>query len=559
MLFRFTVLLLAAMAIGSAHAHNGHTISADSVQGITVDGDLSDWPADMKSHFISNPVYMNSDTPINEGFSGSYRVGYDSRENAIFVAVEVEDDEIVLDNIGNEDWNSRDGCELFFCFEHSEKKVSPVQFVYRGRPYAVFQNLVDDSLTDAVKVARASDDNRILYEWRVDVESLAGNDMVLSEGAVIGFDVAYLDRDSDNVYAFYSSSPGSRKHLESNQLADLVVGQSDSETVQLAGRAMWKSAHAGSPNVLRFNVVGNNAMFIQIPIMANGQFMASVPKGQYAITAASLGAHKVVSEPRELDVRGDTLLKEPITFDVSQQKEKQVVLFDIAHGQKALPRLQALGEEVNFTVRNSKQAISDEALEGVDLLCLIGPTTQFAKEESAAIVDFVQDGGSLLLVVDESRRTPLEETRANEMLAPFGLKITGDTEYLHNCGGIAKAGQIHKQDLEIPYSGGRAVEGGTPFAFQLNKEGEPSQPFAAYVEVSGGGRVIAMGEAMAAIFLGTPDGERLTGTPRNYLETQYWGKDSERFNADIFAWLTQDHSSSETGRFHNTTSISNRR
>ena len=81
------------------------------------------------------------------------------------------------------------------------------------------------------------------------------------------------------------------------------------------------------------------------------------------------------------------------------------------------------------------------------------------------------------------------------------------------------------------------MEGGAPFGFQLDHDGNPSHPFATAKEVTGGGKVIVLSEAMAAIFLGTPDGERLSGTPRNYAETTYWGKDSERFNNDIMTWL----------------------
>ncbi len=50
-----------------------------------------------------------------------------------------------------------------------------------------------------------------------------------------------------------------------------------------------------------------------------------------------------------------------------------------------------------------------------------------------------------------------------------------------------------------------------------------------------GGKVIAMGDGMAALFLGRPDGVRLQGkTP---ADTLYWGKDARDFMTDAFAWL----------------------
>ena len=66
--------------------------------------------------------------------------------------------------------------------------------------------------------------------------ALSGGKLDLAEGAVVGFDVSYLDRDTADVYAFYSSSSGVHKHLHSHQLGDLVVPQKDgSKLVQLAG------------------------------------------------------------------------------------------------------------------------------------------------------------------------------------------------------------------------------------------------------------------------------------------------------------------------------------
>jgi hypothetical protein len=41
---------------------------------------------------------------------------------------------------------------------------------------------------------------------------------------------------------------------------------------------------------------------------------------------------------------------------------------------------------------------------------------------------------------------------------------------------------------------GRAVEGGTPFAFQLDKEGNPAQPYGAWSKVQAGGRVVVLQE-----------------------------------------------------------------
>ena len=214
--------------------------------------------------------------------------------------------------------------------------------------------------------------------------------------------------------------------------------------------------------------------------------------------------------------------------------------YDLSHGEAEPPGpMVAIAERLNVEIHLQKEPISPKALEAVRLLYLRAPSTAFSAAEKEAIIGFVEGGGSLLLVLDEERRQSLATTGVNDLIAPFGLRLTGDTDYLHNCGGIGKAGEIHRADREVPFSGGRAVEGGTPFAFQLDREGAPAQPFAAWSELEGGARIVVMGEGMASLFLGTANGQRLAGVPRDPSATSYWGKDSGVFMEEILAWLVE--------------------
>lgn len=215
------------------------------------------------------------------------------------------------------------------------------------------------------------------------------------------------------------------------------------------------------------------------------------------------------------------------------------LVFDRAHGeQPPPPPLDAIARKLGLEIQPSAEAITSRVLEGARVLYLRAPSKEFTPAEAEAIVAFVKGGGSLLLVLDEERRQPLETTRVNGLISPFGLRLTADTEYLHNNGAVAKAGEINKADREVPFSGGRAVEGGTAFAFQLDKEGKPSHPFGAYKRVDGGGRIVVLGEGMASLFLGDPNGVRLSGVPNNPAMTSYWGKDSAIFMEEVLAWLT---------------------
>jgi len=211
---------------------------------------------------------------------------------------------------------------------------------------------------------------------------------------------------------------------------------------------------------------------------------------------------------------------------------------DQAHGQAPLvPQYAAIATKLGGEVVVSNEPITLDALKGCRVLLLRVPVQEFTTAESATIGDFVRNGGSLLLAFDEERRAPLEKTRVNDVIAAFGMRLTGDTEYLHNNGAVVKQGAITAADRELPFSGGRAVEGGTPFGWQLNKDGQPGQVFAASATVGQAGKVVVLSDAMVTLFLGTTDGVRLTGVPRDPTQTRYWGKDTAIFMGELLAWL----------------------
>ena len=221
-----------------------------------------------------------------------------------------------------------------------------------------------------------------------------------------------------------------------------------------------------------------------------------------------------------------------------QEKTRGRLVFDLAHGEQPPPALLApIAQKLGLEVQSSTGPITAAALEGARILYLRAPSKEFTAEEAGAVVAFLKGGGSLLLVLDEERRQSLQTTGVNNLIAPFGMKLTLDTEYLHNTGAVAKAGEINKADREVPFSGGRAVEGGTPFAFQLDRDGKPSHPFGAYTRLPSGGRIVVLGEGMASLFLGDPNAVRLSGDMKNL--TPYWGKDSTIFMEEVFAWLAR--------------------
>jgi hypothetical protein len=187
-------------------------------------------------------------------------------------------------------------------------------------------------------------------------------------------------------------------------------------------------------------------------------------------------------------------------------------------------------------------------------IVLLSALTAAAQEKPVILVDLGH--GQQFFQTEPGRETPIGvQYRGLAQYLGADLRVTTEplsaetlkgvrtllifAPLVHNRGAAAPAGRIHPGLREVPYSGGRAVEGGTPFSFILEPEGTPSKmAHASWTEVPGGGRVIAMGEMMAPLFLGEVNAVRLGGAIRPNEFGPYWGKDSREFMVEIVSWLT---------------------
>lgn len=202
--------------------------------------------------------------------------------------------------------------------------------------------------------------------------------------------------------------------------------------------------------------------------------------------------------------------------------------------------MEPLAKKLGLELVPHSQPLTAETLRGVGLVQLQTPVKRIEPAEQQVLIDFVKRGGALLVVSDEELRIPLPASDVNSLLQAFGLKFTGDVAYLHNCGALAIKGPINAAERQLPFSGGRAVEGGTPFSRMIGEDGKPSEHVhGAFVEQPNGGRVVALSEAMASLLMGTVEGVRRTGEPRDPAKTTYWGKDSTVFMEEVVTWLTR--------------------
>lgn len=224
-----------------------------------------------------------------------------------------------------------------------------------------------------------------------------------------------------------------------------------------------------------------------------------------------------------------------MTTVIVHGQEKKTLVFDTFHGQNArnaevfnglLPAHENVSIAVNGTM------IEDAILKDKKALIVFSPTKPFSENEKKSILQYLQAGGSMLLIFDEERRTPLETVGVNDLIKPFGISLTENAPVRHNCGATAEKNEVCSEKRELPYSGGRSIKGGTVIS-KVHDDGDFVH--SAYVTLPAKGKLIVMSDGMAGLLMGGPDGIRFSGTGPS--DSKYWGKDSKVFMEEIFVFL----------------------
>jgi hypothetical protein len=201
----------------------------------------------------------------------------------------------------------------------------------------------------------------------------------------------------------------------------------------------------------------------------------------------------------------------------SQTASVKKIYMDLAHGQKfwndpsdmkgqdnnLVNRVKYMTDQflktassVNAELHYLKNKIKTEDLSDCDLLFIHIPSLKYTADEVNAIIQYLNNGGSLFLVMDEDYWSTLNDANVNDILKPFDIQF-GEQSTDTTLGGITKAGLITEKPLKITYYYGRIINGGTPFCF--NKNGE--YPFGVFKSLKNGGKIIVMGDGMTSLYM----------------------------------------------------------
>lgn len=207
-----------------------------------------------------------------------------------------------------------------------------------------------------------------------------------------------------------------------------------------------------------------------------------------------------------------------VSHNIMCQAQNKKILVDVGHGQKfysdpadnistdlvPTDRLTYMTGELakngaahEATIGYVKAPITKEALSKSDMLFIHTPSSSYSADECAAIRQFVEKGGALFIVMEVDYWSTLAQANVNDIVKPFNIAFGSDNPD-ESSGGHSTVGKVTKQQYKIPSHGARLVEGGTPFAYS---NASNTVPIGVFTETKGGGKVVAMGEGMSALYM----------------------------------------------------------
>ena len=355
MLSSFICTLIMVLVAGYVSAQTEYSEAfAVKVNNIVIDGDLSEWPADIAWYPITNcgepfgPTDLtNKDLNISTDLSPSFAVGFNTDKNLLYVAVRVRDDMLT---IGTDPLRT-DACEVYVRSRPGGEKQPgnvPAQRYVMCPPGGLYWNVVSasgkssnpalengniaDTATECVCV-RA--DDMTVYEWAIEVfDTFPGTPAKLGSGMTVDFDVVVVDKDSkfDASAVATWAKFGMKKSLQPELLGDLLLIEGYGTISVVAETLRERGAFSRIPVIgalaklfpeprgpvpgVRVSVSVGDKVKSNATTGEDGHFAVLLPAGTYDLTGIGAGVYGtltnvVVTADNKTDI---SFLLEPVTM-----------------------------------------------------------------------------------------------------------------------------------------------------------------------------------------------------------------------------------------------------
>ena len=205
---------LAILIPSTSYAWNGAVGYATPMSPPELDGDLSEWPDETDWQPGENNYFHPADS--DQDRSAAVRFAYNSADEALYVALRVEDD--IHTKPSGDNWRTGDSAIVYLDKRHRQTAsgvtgyVASEQKLFLSTPETPFDPDVLTTTLDDVSVGVSRSGTTTTYEFRLDIGSRA------RPNAVLGADIAVFDTDpEDENFTIFGAPTGRRRALRDVQ------------------------------------------------------------------------------------------------------------------------------------------------------------------------------------------------------------------------------------------------------------------------------------------------------------------------------------------------------
>ena len=169
--------------------------------------------------------------------------------------------------------------EIFVDAAHAGSGSPIVQFARHGGQTRAYGP--GEGLEKRVKVAVARTGARIVYEWRIEV------DTELDPDRAIGFDVSVSDKDEDGSFSWAAWGSGTQKLDMPDRVGEFFLVSPGTRFGEVSGLVAWKDpSQASVPSRVRIQSTRIAPLWLERPLNSSGAYRATtLPPGPYSIRA----------------------------------------------------------------------------------------------------------------------------------------------------------------------------------------------------------------------------------------------------------------------------------
>jgi len=266
-------------------ANNGAIAYSYPMEHISIDGNLDDWPSNLTKYPIKIISKRGVKPNSHKDFNANFMVGYNLENNSIYLALVVHDESFVIDRSVKPQWSQQDKHLLYIDPTHSKRGSCPISYASTpikremgGSDFSWDPQVINANWNN-VELQISRQNNKTIYEYRIELESLSAN-------SVIGLDHVLYDKDvtdngSDYSYIMWGNFSG--KSGAPNRTGDLLLLENNEALSTIKGSVKYINQREVTDKTIRITSSKNLSFWVSTKIDSMGNFEVKLPYGNYLL------------------------------------------------------------------------------------------------------------------------------------------------------------------------------------------------------------------------------------------------------------------------------------